>query len=104
MNKAEKRKLIGTITTGIKNFLDLLDTTKQAANYNKRQHIKLSNQELAEMINQGTDSICIVIRNSIIYEQFLKMKGLKEESLKFMQGICDEIMVMQEEGREKIYE
>lgn len=100
MDKTERRKLIANITKGINCFLGVIDIIKKAANYKSRQYIQLSNQELAEGIRQGEDTVCTMIRNAFIYEKFLEMKGLREESLEFMQKILDEIMVMQKENKE----
>jgi len=99
MDKAEKRKLINDITTYTMYFLDIIDVLKRAENYKLRQHIKLSNQGLSKMINQGINSTAIVIRNAMIYEKFLEQKKLKKEAMEFMQEIMDEIVVMQEEGK-----
>ena len=101
MDKEKKRKLIGNITKGISCFLGVVDIIKQAQKYNTRQNIQMSNQELTEYIKQGEDAVCAMIRSAFIYEKFIDMKGMKEESLEFMQEVLDEIVVMQEKGREK---
>lgn len=99
MEKEEKRKLIKEITLMTMNLYDIVDTIQKAENYKKKMSLMLSNQEIAFKIKQGIGSIGMVMRNSMIYEKFLESKGLKGEAMEYMQEICDEIAIMQKEGR-----
>jgi cystathionine beta-lyase family protein involved in aluminum resistance len=94
-----KQELIKKIRDTSEYFLDIINLIERAATYKTRQHIKLSDVEIKDIIKNGTHAMIVIITNSLCYEEFLETKGLDKEALAFIQEIIDEFQALTKEKK-----